>query len=224
MSTSPNKASILIVDDQPENLLLLTSILKGSGHDVRQVKSGERALKMAAAAPPDLVLLDVMMPGIDGYEVCRRLKGRVDLKNIPVIFLSALNDSTDKVRAFAVGGIDYVAKPLNPDEVLARVEAHLAIRRQHNNLEQEVQELREDGLAASSKEVGQQATGINLTDREKECLMWLARGLRNDRIAEKLGIKPVTVELHIANARKKLDAETREQALALAVQIGAITP
>ncbi|MFC1673063.1 response regulator [Pseudomonadota bacterium] len=214
--------SILIIDDRPENLSLLTEILMEAGYGVRQVRSGQLALKTATASPPDLILLDIMMPGMDGYEVCRRLKEHDELKAIPVIFITSLDDTTDKVRAFAAGGVDYVVKPIDPEEVLARVRTHLDIKLHQNGLEDQIQKLHMDQPSETSLHAPAKGSGIKLTEREKECLLWLARGLRNDRISEKLGIKPVTVQLHIDKAKKKLHAATREQALSIAIQIGAV--
>ena len=102
---------ILVVDDTKANLKLLSDMLRGEGHRVRPVPSGTLALRAASVDPPDLILLDINMPEMDGYEVCRRLKADDDLKDIPVIFLSALSETEDKVKAFQSGGVDYVSKP-----------------------------------------------------------------------------------------------------------------
>lgn len=122
-------ASVLVVDDTIENLRLLSSILAERGHEVRPVTSGRQALEAAASAPPEVILLDISMPDMGGLEVCVRLKQDETLRDIPVIFLTALSDTADKVRAFAAGGADYVTKPFQVEEVLARVDAHVALRR-----------------------------------------------------------------------------------------------
>jgi two-component system sensor histidine kinase/response regulator len=122
-------ASILVVDDTPENLRLLTNMLAEHGYEVRPVTTGREALQAARHAPPELVLLDVNMPEMNGYEVCESLKNFEELKDIPVIFLTALTDTADKLRAFSAGGADYITKPFQIDEVLARVRTHLALRR-----------------------------------------------------------------------------------------------
>jgi signal transduction histidine kinase len=122
-------ANVLIVDDTVENLRLLTSILGEQGYEVRSVTSGRQALQAVERDPPDLILLDINMPEMNGYEVCAWLKERDDLKDIPVIFLTALGEVTDKVKAFEVGGIDYVTKPFQIEEVQARVKTHIALRR-----------------------------------------------------------------------------------------------
>jgi diguanylate cyclase (GGDEF)-like protein/PAS domain S-box-containing protein len=138
---------ILIVDDTTENLRVLSTALIAQDYDVRGVINGEIALRVAQTERPDLILLDIRMPGMDGYEVCRRLKGTPTTQDIPVIFLSALGDSIDKVQAFGVGGVDYVTKPFQLDEVLVRVKNQLTLQAaqrtiQHMNqtLEQQVQE------------------------------------------------------------------------------------
>lgn len=128
--------NILIVDDIPANLKVLGGILKDEGYKIRPVLNGELALQVAEKEKPDLVLLDIMMPGIDGFEVCRRLKENPHLKDIPVIFISALNDTRDIVNAFALGGVDYITKPFQAEEVSARVATHLKICRQNNELKE----------------------------------------------------------------------------------------
>jgi putative two-component system response regulator len=120
--------TILIVDDTPENLRVLLQLLKHQGYKVRAAPNGKLALQAAASDPPDLILLDIMMPEMDGYEVCRRLKQDERLREIPVVFLSALGETLDKVRAFDAGGVDYVTKPFQFEEVRARVEIHLRMR------------------------------------------------------------------------------------------------
>ena len=127
--------NILVVDDTPANLELLTGMLKDKHYRIRAATSGDLALQAAGSNPPDLILLDINMPGMDGYEVCRRLKSDAKLKDIPVIFLSALSEPMDKVKAFGAGGVDYVTKPFQFEEVCARVETHLRLRRMQLELE-----------------------------------------------------------------------------------------
>ncbi len=133
--------SILVVDDTPANLRLLTGMLKKLGYKVRAVSSGKFALQTAKHSPPDLILLDIMMPEMDGYEVCQRLKTDEELAEIPVIFISALNQTMDKVKAFEVGGVDYVTKPFEFPEVQARVATHLELHRQKRLLEESYEKL-----------------------------------------------------------------------------------
>jgi phosphoserine phosphatase RsbU/P len=127
-------ADILVVDDTPANLRLLTQILVEHGYRVRAVTSGARALDSAQASPPSLILLDIRMPEMDGFEVCEQLKADERTRDIPVIFISALDAVEDKVRAFHMGGVDYIAKPFQIGEVLARTETHLALRRLQEEL------------------------------------------------------------------------------------------
>ncbi|MEG4343648.1 response regulator [Microcoleus sp. A003_D6] len=161
-STLPktNRANILVVDDTPENLRLLAGILSEKGYQVRPVPNGKLALSAAQKIPPDLVLLDIMMPEMDGYEVCQRLKESEATKDIPVIFISAINDVMDKVKAFAVGGVDFITKPFQVEEVLARIETHLKIC----SLQQTLQEKNQD-LATAIHQL--QATQEHLIQSEK---------------------------------------------------------
>lgn len=130
-----SKASILIVDDTPTNLQVLASMLNEQGYKVRPANSGRVALRTVRMQAPDMILLDINMPDMDGYEVCELLKADDELRDIPVIFISALDDLDDKVRAFQVGGLDYITKPFQFDEVLARVETHLNLRRKQQQVE-----------------------------------------------------------------------------------------
>lgn len=147
MAHEAEKATILIVDDKPENLSLLQGMLLGRGYRVLELTSGKQALAALKKCRPDLILLDIMMPDIDGFEVCRQVKEDGRLKEIPVIFISALEDTDVRLKAFDGGGIDFISKPLREQEVLARVEVHLKLReaqrklaRQNQYLESLVQE------------------------------------------------------------------------------------
>jgi two-component system, sensor histidine kinase and response regulator len=133
--------SILIVDDNPENQRILIRLLTSQGYQLRTAKSGVEALAIIEQDLPDLILLDIMMPGMDGYEVCRRLKAEKRTCDIPVLFVSALDQVFDKVSAFQAGGVDYIAKPFELEEVLARVETHLTLRSLQLNLERQIAEL-----------------------------------------------------------------------------------
>ncbi len=124
---TPLTGDILIVDDAPANLRLLSGMLVEQGYKVRSALNGKLALTGAKAAPPDLILLDINMPGMSGYEVCAQLKADPRTRDIPIIFISALDQIEDKVAAFTLGGVDYVTKPFQVEEVLARVETHLAL-------------------------------------------------------------------------------------------------
>jgi two-component system, sensor histidine kinase and response regulator len=142
-SVSPSRGNILLVDDTPDNLRLLSAMLTEQAYDVRSVKSGSAALMVAQAEPPDLILLDINMPGMNGYEVCQRLKADATLAEIPVIFISALNEVFDKVKAFSSGGRDYISKPFQVEEVLVRVENQLQIHRLQAQLQERNQQLQE---------------------------------------------------------------------------------
>ena len=122
--------NILIVDDIGANLRLLNDILSPEGYKIRQVPNGELALKVAEEEKPDLILLDIMMPYMNGYEVCRRLKENPELKDIPVIFISALGETNDILNAFNSGGVDYINKPIQAEEVKARVRSHIRLQQQ----------------------------------------------------------------------------------------------
>jgi two-component system sensor histidine kinase/response regulator len=134
MAEEERAPSILVVDDTPANLLLLASMLKERGYEARPVPGGRLALQAAANDPPDLILLDITMPDMSGYEVCERLKASSELADIPVIFISASSETLDKVKAFGVGGVDYVTKPFRFEEVHARVATHLSLRQLRSKL------------------------------------------------------------------------------------------
>ena len=137
------RQSILIIDDTPANLRLLTEILSHRAYMPRPVTDGLLAITAAQAEPPDLILLDIMMPNITGYEVCERLKADERTRDIPIIFISAKNEVFDKVKAFAFGGVDYITKPFQAEEVLARIETHLALRSLQKRLNAQNAELAE---------------------------------------------------------------------------------
>jgi PleD family two-component response regulator len=124
-SAGNSTGNILVVDDTPANLRLLSEILTRQGYKVRPVPNGKLALSAAQRLPPDVILLDIMMPEMNGFEVCEQLKADERTRDIPVIFISALNDVLDKVKAFSIGGVDYISKPFQVEEVLARIKTHL---------------------------------------------------------------------------------------------------
>ena len=146
-----NRANVLLIDDNPDNLRLLAGMLRERGYQVRLATSGRWALESARTAPPQLIMLDISMPEMDGYEVCRQLKTDSNTRDIPVIFISALDDALDKVKAFRVGGVDYVSKPFQAEEVVARVENQLALASLRQDLERHNEELqkRNDELVAA---------------------------------------------------------------------------
>jgi signal transduction histidine kinase len=137
---------ILIVDDHLENLQILFSMLTDYGYEVRRVLNGIQALNVVKSEPPDLILLDILMPEMDGYEVCRYLKAEASTASIPVIFLTALDDEVDKLKAFEVGGIDYITKPFHMKEVMARIENQLTIQRQRRALAEQNEQLKDQNI------------------------------------------------------------------------------
>lgn len=142
------KGKILVVDDTPASLKLLTELLQAEGYEVRSAISGELALHAATINPPELILLDIRMPVMDGFEVCRRLKAQAETRDVPVIFVSSLSETVEKVEGFELGAVDFVTKPYQREELLIRVRTHLEMARLRNRLEFLVDE-RTDELRAS---------------------------------------------------------------------------
>jgi signal transduction histidine kinase len=143
LTNKERRDSVLVVDDEPANLQLMSQILEEEGYEVRAAPSGKFALELAERFRPDLILLDVRMPKMDGYEVCRRLKTFEKSCEVPVIFVSAYSDAEDEVAGFEAGGTDYVAKPVRPAELLARVSTHLSLSRMHRELGEKNRQLKE---------------------------------------------------------------------------------
>lgn len=136
------KDAILVVDDQPTNLKVLLSFLQTHNFQIYIADSGERALSILSKVCPDIVLLDVMMPDMDGFETCRRIKADTRVSNIPVVFMTALDSVEDKVAGFAAGGVDYITKPFQQIEVLARIRTHIMLRKRERQLEQALAEIK----------------------------------------------------------------------------------
>jgi len=150
-NTSTARTEVMIVEDTSASLELLCELLTQAGYAVRPAPEGAMALRSAQAKPPELILLDIRMPGIDGFEVCRRLKTDARTRDIPVIFLSALRDESDTLRGFALGAVDFIAKPYRPEEVLARVRTHAELRRLQSGLEERVKERTAQLLEAQTR-------------------------------------------------------------------------
>lgn len=160
MSHTPKRPSVLIVDDTPANLAILSEALK-SVYRTKVALDGDKALKLAASyPPPDLILLDIMMPGMDGYEVCRRLKLNPSTSDIPVIFVSAMNEVEDETRGLELGGVDYVTKPISPAIVRARVKTHLAISEHAHE---------RDRLIAQLEAQAEELSHLNQTLEQRVC-------------------------------------------------------
>jgi CheY-like chemotaxis protein len=176
------QANILVVDDVRANLQLLVSILAKRGYKARPATHGRMALSAARAELPDLILLDIMMPGLDGYEVCRRLKAEELTRDVPVIFISAMDETLDKVTAFSVGGVDYIPKPFQVEEVLARVETHLALRRLHRQLQAANAELarRLEELEIRNQELHTALSTIKTLSGLVPICAWCGRNIQDD--------------------------------------------
>lgn len=227
-SDSPQHSAgnILIVDDEVANLKLLDEILSRAGFQVRPAKAPQLAIDSASAQPPDLVLLDVVMPGMDGFEVCRRLKQDDRTRDIPVIFVSALEDAADKVRGFELGGVDFITKPFEEIEILARVNAHLSLHQMTVQLEDLVAQ-RTAQLAAKNEalkvEIEERIRAEAALQEYQDRLRALAYDLtvteerERRRIAEELHDGPVQVlafaRIRLSSARREEDVTERDRAL-----------
>ncbi len=166
--TNPNRSNVLIVDDVSDNVGLLRRMLSRRRFNIQSASNGETALALAESTLPDLILLDVCMPHMDGYEVCEKLKTNPATKDIPIIFISALDELPDKLKAFQLGGVDYITKPFNSTEVAARVELHLSLRRLQQQLEQQNERLRQEVRDRCAAE-----TALQLANQELQRLAHL---------------------------------------------------
>ena len=160
------QSDIMVVDDNPTNLKLLETMLLQRGHEVRSFPLGRLALAAALKNPPDLMLLDINMPEMNGYEVCARFKSTEELSDIPVIFLSALNETQDKVKALRSGAVDYISKPFQFEEVHARVETHLKVHGLQRALKRQNERL-EEAVAARTRELAEANQRLTILDRSK---------------------------------------------------------
>ncbi len=152
--TAPAPATVLVVDDIPANLSVLLDLLTGEGFTVLVADSGERALLQVSHRRPDLILLDAMMPGLDGFETCRRLRADPATRDLPVLFMTALTDTAARLTGFAAGAVDYISKPFEPEEVLARLRVQLELQRLRRTLEAEVR-LRQNAEAQLERSLAQ---------------------------------------------------------------------
>ena len=167
LSATAPKADLLVVDDQYGNIRLLEMSLGRHGYKVRTASSGAQAIEIARNNPPELIMLDISMPNMDGFETCRLLKADRRTYHIPVIFISSLEDVKDKIQAFKSGGVDYVTKPFQFEEVLARIDTHVNIRRLQSALE------------ASNRELANQLDELELTRQAEQEQRELAEALRD---------------------------------------------
>jgi len=175
MESENIKSTVLIVDDDPTNLGVLVDVLSYEGFNVSISKSGDKALKQIERSNPDIILLDIRMPGLDGFETCRRLKENEATKEIPVIFLTALTDTGDKVKGFEVGGVDYITKPFQHEEVLARIAAHLNIQQLKKHLQENNRRLQQEIAERKKAEEALQKAHDELEIKVKERTADLAK-------------------------------------------------
>ena len=214
-SHAAERGVILIVDDTPDNLALLSDALDEVGYMVLVALDGLSALNRIQRRRPDLILLDAMMPRLDGFETCQRIKADPATADIPVLFMTALTDSEHVVKGFEAGGIDYVTKPINTEEVLARVASHLRTARilQTARAASQVQPLTLNDEPAYAT----LSARFQLTEREVEVLRWVACGKTNRDIGDILGLSPRTVNKHLEHVYVKLGVETRTAATSVAL-------
>ncbi len=200
--TAPDNArlTVLVVDDTPANLSLLSNLLR-EHYRVKVANSGVRALELASAAPPDMVLLDVMMPEMDGYEVCRRLKAAEATRRVPVIFLTARNEAEDEELGFAVGAVDFIHKPISPPIVLARIRTHLQVKAW--------QEFLQDQNAWLKEEVERRLAEVIQLDERAQQLLKQSEQLATAREALDQANREMALEIE---QRKLLEEELRELA------------
>ena len=204
---APEKPVILLVDDNTINLQLLHETLDGQGYQLLAARSGEEALRIARKANPDLILLDIMMPGIDGYETCARLKADDATRNSVVIFLTALQSTEEKVRGLSLGAMDFITKPFDPEEIIARVSVQLESHRRHQDLIKQNQELSETlaaSLQSGSSDKDTPADRIRslISSGEgnrvefKSTLRWNLKTDRSEKVIEKAWLKSVAAFLN----------------------------
>ncbi len=215
------KENILVIDDKPDNLRLLSNILTEAGYKVRKVLNGRLAIDAAQLDPPDLILLDIMMPETDGYQVCQSLKQSRQTEDIPIIFLSALDTVANKVKAFTMGGVDYITKPFQQEEVLARVKTHLQLRQLNRSLQQRNTLLKQEvkrrkKIAAELKTTLQelQAAQAQILIQEKVASL----GTLTAGIAHELQ-NPLNFVNHSAESSIELVADTRTVIETQAIQL-----
>lgn len=205
--TASDPPVVLLVDDNALNLQMLHQSLENEGYRLLSAKSGEDALRIAQKANPDLILLDIMMPGIDGYETCARLKADETTRNAVIIFLTALQSTEDKVRGLSLGAVDFITKPFDPDEVIARVRRQLDVHHQHKDLLEKNQQLAgqlekalQSSPTGSANRHAQIKSLINQGESDhvefKSTLRWNLKKERADKGIEKAWLKSVVAFLN----------------------------
>lgn len=196
---------ILLIDDAPDTVRMIAEALDETGYTVLVATDGATALKRLERITPDAVLLDACMPGMDGFETCRRLKQAPGMRTVPVIFMTGLAETERLVEGLSAGGIDYLVKPVVPDELVARLQAHLRVARELNAV-----------MRARGEDAEPDAALLPnpLTQREMDVLEWVARGKTNRDVADILGMSPRTVNKHLEHIYEKLGVETRTAAVA----------
>ena len=211
-------ADILLVDDTLDNLRVLTALLRERSYDVRGVTTGSAALMGTAAQPPDLILLDINMPEMNGYEVCQKLKKNPQTQTIPIIFVSALNEVFDKVKAFTVGGVDYITKPFQVEEVFARIENQLKIQRLQGQLSERNQQL--ETTQQNLREALERSQTLN--DRIAEMTTLQERNRIARDIHDSLGhaLVALNIQIEASLALWEADSEQAFASLREAKQLG----
>jgi DNA-binding NarL/FixJ family response regulator len=196
---------VLLIDDAPDTVRMIAEALDDAGYTVLVATDGATALQRVERVIPDAVLLDACMPGMDGFETCRRLKQAPGMRTVPVIFMTGLAETERLVEGLSAGGVDYLVKPVVPDELVARLQAHLRVAREMNA-----------AMRARGEDVAPAAALLPnpLTQREMDVLEWVARGKTNRDVAEILGMSPRTVNKHLEHIYEKLGVETRTAAVA----------
>lgn len=220
-ASRPDAASILIVDDTPVNLSVVVEYLQEYGYSIRIARSGESALQRIEYGRPDLILLDVLLPGIDGFEVCQRIKQNEETSDIPVIFMTSLTRSQDKVRGFEAGAVDYVTKPLQREEVLARVTTHLRLRQLTHDLRERNRQIEERSRiertrlieAVNQQHTQLQALNSKLTEVQERERKELARELHDE-----LGQALTAITINMAAVRSTVEEQNLPNPTALTLR------
>ena len=207
-ATARERAVVLLIDDAPDTVRMIAEALDDAGYTVLVATDGATALKRVGRVIPDAVLLDACMPGMDGFETCRRLKQVSGMRTVPVIFMTGLAETERLVEGLSAGGIDYLVKPVVPDELVARLQAHLRVAREMNAA------ISARGSEAPVESASPGQLPNPLTPREMDVLEWVARGKTNRDVAEILDMSPRTVNKHLEHIYEKLGVETRTAAVA----------